>query len=247
MREAFSYIFKDNCLFQKTWIYITLLAITNILIGISKTGSHIIARPELLSTNPTEDILIRLGVVIISMFTTGYFLSAISANIKQKNNILLPRFNAINNFAKGLKFLFAVFLPVLVISVILGSLQSIFGSIIPTIFFGIIAIFYLIYGGAFVWNFADSNNIFVFFNFRKTVKDVAQNSKRYFKHISLMWLIILSGAVIASVVEFIIGFTLPSDLIAIVLWSIIGAFISAYVALISAFLIGKSLPGDSVV
>lgn len=246
MREAFSYMFKDNCLFQKTWIYITLLAIANILIGISKTGSHIIARPELLSTNPTEGILIHLGVVIITMFTTGYFLSVISANIKQKNNILLPRFNAVNNFAKGLKYFFAVFLLIIIISVISGLLQSLFGSIISTIFIGIIATFYFIYGCSFVWNFADSNNIFAFFDFKNSLKKVAQNLKNYFKHISLMWLITLSGAIIALVLEFIFSF-IPSDLIAIVLFSILGAFINAYVALTSAFLIGKSLIVDSVV
>lgn len=246
MREAFSYMFKDNCLWQKTWIYITLLAIANILIGISKTGSHIIARPELLSTNPTSDTLLSIAVFLIYFITAGYFLSVTEAIIKQNNNILLPKFNTVNNFIKGLKYFFAILLVMLCCLFVMIILKLVFSSLCISILQLLIVGLISLYGCAFVWNFANNNSIFSFFEFKKVFKSVANAPLQYFKHIMLLGLIVIVGAILAIIAEFLISF-IPSSPIAIILFSVISAFIDTYIALVSAYLIAKSIKADSVV
>lgn len=245
MKEAFVYIFKDNCLFQKTWIYLLLLIILNFLGSFLESDSHMVARPELFSTNPTMNLLVAIAGVLICIAVIGYRLSVTGAIIKQKNNILLPKFNFINNFIKGLKYIVAMSLILLCYLVIFKTIQIFTGFIIYPIAI-LIILFYMIYGTAFYRNFADTNNLFAFFNFKKIFNDVAFAPKLYFKHLSMLILISLFQLILNFITGFLTSF-IPSNAVCIIVFSIVIGGAVWYLDLVSAFIIAKSLKTDSVV
>ena len=117
MREAFTYMFKDNCFHKKAFIYFILSFVAMSLIAIadmsSCTGGCPINQAKLIAPTIKFDILCYRAIgLILHTLTLGYFITCLEAVLKQRENILLPFFNLKLCFTKGLKLFLSIILTV---------------------------------------------------------------------------------------------------------------------------------------
>lgn len=252
MREAFLYMFKDNCLWQKINSYLLLIVLIKILIAISSLELNNAARPELFTINLTMVFIINI-ILIPLMYTIccGYFCSIVSAIIKQKHNILLPKFNFTNNFTNGLKFCMTI-ISVIIVYFLFCNIVEIFthqndvSMLMLYLFSLLLAIFLIIFGFALFWNFANDNKISSFFNLKKIFRNISKAPTLYFKHTAIIYLVLIIGAILEQIVELLTS-CIPSNFISIPLFSILSGCIILYIALTISYLIAKSIKTDSVV
>ena len=119
MRECFTYMYKDNCIHKKAFIYFILSFIAMSLVALadmnSCTGGCPINQATLITPSIKFDILCyRLVGLILHTITLGYFITCLEAVIKQKENILLPFFNIKLSFTKGLKLFLSIIITILI-------------------------------------------------------------------------------------------------------------------------------------
>ena len=248
MREAFTYMFKDNCYYKKAGIYLVLNFIANAFIAYAQMksctgGCPLRTTPEVMTNTYINTIIFNILGILANMFVIGYFFSCINAIIKQSNNIVLPFFNAGNCFIKGLKFHISTILITLlffVLSIPLNLINSVFAMII---FISIIA-FYLVFGCSFFWSFATDSKILTFFNVKEAFNNVKKASLNYLKNIFLILLVTIISIIFAYSFELLSGFLIQSQLITMLVSTFITAIISAYFGFVSMFLIAKSIKSE---
>ena len=246
MREAFTYMFKDKCLWEKAGLYFFILILANIFTAFSETQSYLSIRPDLFSTNPLGENLLYIVTLFLYTLLTGYFISLTTAIIKQNTNIVLPRFNIGLNFVKALKYLLAITLIAICYFIVVLTAETFLGKTYSDTLIIIIKLFYSIYGIAFFWNFANNNDILTFFDFKNTFKYVAKAPKNYIKYLLIIGLIIILGSLLTVIIEYIMSF-ISSNILAILLFAFISTTIETYIAFSTSYLIARSIKIETVV
>ena len=84
MREAFTYMFKDNCYYKKALIYLVLNFIANSLIAYAQMNSFtgvcpINSKPEVLPNELLGTTILSFTGFLVNMFVLGYFLNCVEA------------------------------------------------------------------------------------------------------------------------------------------------------------------------
>ena len=99
MKEAFTYMLKDNKIKEKAALYFGIMFIATLLTNFSQyiNSNNSGTVPSLAS------LLLGLVGGILSLITTGYSFVCIKTIIEQKDNIVLP-YIAPKNAILGLKF-----------------------------------------------------------------------------------------------------------------------------------------------
>lgn len=250
MREAFTYMFKDNCYYKKAFIYLILNFIANAFLAYAQInscsgGCPLSSRVDVLPNTYINNIVFNLLGAVANLFVLGYFFSAIDAITKQTNNIVLPLFNIKNCFLKGLKFYIAIFLITLLLvllSIPLGFVNNIISSVIML---GVM-LFYLVFASSFFWSFANNSKLLTFFNIREAFKNVIKTPATYFKNILFILLVTIISIILAYCFELLFGFFIKSPFITMIFSTLISATLSAYFGFVNMFLIAKSIKLETV-
>ncbi len=250
MREAFIYMFKDNCYYKKALIFLLLSFIESACIAYSQmnncTGMCPYSSGNLFIPNKTNALVFQIIGLVFNSLVVGYFNTCVEAITKQINNIILPFFNCINCLLKGLKYFVAVLIPIILFALIIGFLQ-VFNLLLAKIIFVLLLVLYLIFGMAFIWLFANEKSFWAFLLYKKALINVLKAPLNYFKH--LLFVLIASAIAIGLkfVFEFIFALLPLNALATMLIATFISAVISAYFTFVLVYLIAKSIKPDSVV
>ena len=254
MREAFSYMFKDNKYKNKALTYFVFAMIANFCSIYANTfapscsgvGCHVEQ-----TISPEAARWLFLGV-IISLIPLGYHFSCIKALIEQKENFVLPNFNLIKNFVQGLKYFFNIILAVIVyglgfaiVAILLAIIASLTGlKVLSLMLLAIISI--LLFAGfsilslAFFWIFANTGWLTTLFRVQRAYNLVKTNRSTYWLALGLM---ILLGIVVGlvSIVAPILGAFTGSSIAASLIAAFLISILAAYTTFVSAFIIAKAV------
>ncbi len=193
MKEAFTYMFKDNKFWLKLlslygigFLFILLLIICVLIADV--TNKYVGAF-----------ILFIFGT-IISILVSGYYMTCINALAAQENNIVIPFININKNMTKGLMFYFASILwnIAIIIAGVLSAIPAIgmaFAIIcIPIIVFSLVGLF------AFIYIFAITNDVFSFFKLKTAFFLIKNNAKKYFSTLGIfISLVVIENLIIKFV------------------------------------------------
>lgn len=240
MKEAFTFMFKDNLFKQKWAAYFCFAFLGSFLSNLGNAPA--IGQLKLLAP-----LFILLGVVIM-LVPAGYIVACIRALKEQKENYVLPLFNIKHNLFTGFKFGVSIFIlsflfgaVFAIISLIIGIISGILNaklvaiigiSLIMIIAFAIV----LYYTLALNRVFADTDSWISFIKFKhatELIKKSSQYTKGFWLFISINF---LSG-VISGIL-----FALSAKSIGcLAITTIISAAIASYVAFFNAFITAKAV------
>lgn len=241
MREAFSYMFKDN-LFKRKWvIYFVFSFFSAFCINLSNV-------PFLGISKDVAFFLQLLGMVFF-FIPAGYMISSVKTIILQKENIVLPMFNYKKNFFTGFKYcvsnmllIFVVLTVNLILSFIVAGLIAAVLKVKAIVIAGIAAVmilsvlFLAYYFLAFVRIFIETEAWTSFLKLKKA-KELIKKSSMYNRCFGLFMLVNVLMGIISVIVLTIFGKTL----ILFILASVIIGAISAYAAFINMFIMAKAV------
>jgi len=257
MREAFKYMFNDNCFFKKALVYFLLAFLWMTFSGLVDLNSCSGGCP--LAQSPTVNPVLKQSVIYYSILYlffvilgAGYYITALEGIKKQEKNIVLPFFNFKLNLLKGLK-LFASILVTVFIFYIFVMLYIILSMVLPwfnvnviNIFFIVVLLLYAILSSSFLNIYAENNEFWSFFNFKKAFYNIKENPKNYFKYLAILFITYVVGSIFMLLFEYL--FTIFDNIyIVMILSNIVSAFIATYIGFASLYLIAKSVKQSSVV
>ena len=248
MKEAFTYMFKDNKFWVKGLWYFGFVFIANLMINYAQT----LVPPCLRCAPPMPWYYWVCALVgpLLSLIPLGYLYTCVKALIEQNDNYVLPNFNLWKNFLKGLKYAVALLMltiPLLLISMIAVTISfarvyTLFLLIIP---FALILCFAYFYIG-FNWMFANKDSFITFYRFKKLFKLIGTNKKHYFMSFLVIAVVgllnmLLEMACGATAAIFISG-TVPG----LIATGVSSAIIGTYTAFVICYLTAKSISSDLV-
>ena len=199
MKEAFTYMLKDNKIVQKALTYFGLILISGLCTNFSQ-----FLTPKHACNISISCLVLGLIGIFLSMITSGYGISCKRAIVEQKENIVLPFLKFGSNLFSGFKFGVAITLLVLaitaviMISAIIGKLLS---PVIPVIVIALLCLFIVCYAIAFTYIFVTTDSWLSFFKIKQATKIIA--SWQYWKNVLVMMGLSVISAVISSLVSFI--------------------------------------------
>lgn len=234
MREALTYMFKDNKFCQKG-LYFFLVYFVSIL-GMTLQGQQ-----ELSVLHLVWALLVSIIGFIAAICVYGYFMSAIKALKSQNENYILPMFNLNKSFKLGLKFTVASAIFAFVLCTIffaLGLVGGIFSQItnnnlVMTILFLVFMLLFLI---VYVYKVLALSNIFAeteaftsLLQIRKAGELIKQNPEIYNRYFwqSVLFGLIATVAILFIIITFsFIKLGIISSLISVTLIAILGTYCS---------------------
>ncbi|MBO6087255.1 DUF4013 domain-containing protein [bacterium] len=250
MKEAFTYMLKDNKYFEKALVYGGFVLFADLLANFS----HVYKGSGL-------GILLLILGYVATFIPSGYGISCIKALMVQKENFVLPCINVKNNFILGFKIFVAGALLGLAIGGIYIAACIIFGLIgifaipkdvdvntavlifmIPTILiFLTVLILYVIYGLSMSVIFAKKEFYTTFFKFGLANKLIAQNRGKYFSALGLY----VALFIVLIIVNAICSFSLVRlGNIGTIILSLIRACVSSYTIFVFAYITANSVPHE---
>lgn len=248
MKEAFTYMFKDNCYYKKALVFLILTFIESACIAFAQMNScagmcPFSAGEGIFTPNKTNVLIFQLIGLLFNLLVVGYFNTCVEAITKQVNNIILPFFNIVNCFFKGLKYFVAIFIPIVLYSFIIGFIQ-VFNPLVANIVLGIILLLYLVLSIGFIWLFANEKSFFAFLSFRKVIKKVIQSPLNYFKYLLFIAIVCVLTFTLKFAFEFIFALFPISPLVTMLISTLMSAVISAYLTFVLVYLTAKSIKAD---
>lgn len=213
MKEAFTYMFKDNKFWIKALSYFSLFFTANFLLNYAQT--LLPTCPRCAVSLPWQYWVLFIAGTLVNFVALGYIFSCIKTLIEQKENPLLPFVNILKDLYKGFKYavsLILLIIPVMVIVMllVLGIAGVTSGSIVGFILSKILYILvFLFFGFLFIgfnWLFAGNESFFNFFKFRKVFELIWADKKKYICHLLMILLVFTinifleTGFIISSVI-----------------------------------------------
>ena len=198
MKEAFTYMLKDNKIVQKALTYFGFALAS----GLCSNFSQYLT-PQNACDISISALVLGLAGIFFSMITSGYGISCKRAIVEQKENIVLPFLKFGSNLFSGFKFGIAITLlalalsAVIMISAILGKLLS---PVIPVIIIALLCLFMICYAIAFTYIFVTTDSWLSFFKFKQASKIIA--SWQYWKNVFIMIVLSVLSAAVSTLVAF---------------------------------------------
>lgn len=266
MREAFTYMFKDNYFYKKAFVYFILAFIPMTILAITDMNScsnscQIGQAPVALSSIKFEALCYKMLAIFFSLLHTGYFITSLEAVIRQKTNIILPFFNFEYCLKKGFRYALSIVLALLVWNLpllFLAKCSSIFFKG-ESILFGIhlvqvinflvlvfIIVLYSVFCNYLMYSFAKEDKFTTFLNFKQAFKNIMIAPKNYFKYWGVLMFLNLIVITLVYLFERLFGL-FNNSYLTMVLTNIISCTLGTYFGYVSLMLISKSVKTDSVV
>lgn len=252
MREAFTYMFKDNCFWKKAGVFFLLSILTSFLMGYGDSCNNTGGCPlsQAPQVEPVTD-LFSIGLNLLGLFfgalLCGYYFNIIEAISKQEKNIVLPFFNFGSCLVKGFKFtiasilLFLVLILVGAIFIFLLNKSPFWGIIVETVLLVVCSIFFAIISMGVIWNYANTNQILSIFAWKKVFNLIKANKVSYYSALGFCVLTAIAAMIVTTILVIISVFMIDSATIASIVFLVIATIIASYTAFVYMYLIAKSI------
>ena len=198
MKEAFTYMFKDNKFWVKGLCYLGFVFIANLLLNYAQT--LLPPCPKCAPPLPWNYWVCFILGTILNLIPLGYMFTCIKAIIDQEETPVLPFINPLKDLLKGLKYSVAILiflLPLLVVTmlIIFGittlALGSAIGLVISKIFLISVILFVALIIIGFNWIFANKDSLINFYRFKKVFEIIGAGKKKYFGHVGMVFLMFI--------------------------------------------------------
>ncbi len=243
MKEAFSYMFRDNKYPQKALTYFALVFFANL----ATTYANLFAPNCQHCPAAPEYKLWSLIGKLLMILPTGYMVNCTKSLIDQKENFILPFFNFRTSLKTGLKYLVAlffltsilalVFVGLLMGSIVLSALNGKFSNIylVGVIIISLCLIFYF---PALFWIFSYKGWFTSLLRWKKAVLFVSKGFKNYCKAWGFRLLLLgISGIILIIPVN---------NLLTVITVAIISSAFGSYALFVDNYLVAKSIKPECV-
>lgn len=246
MKEAFSYMFKDNKYPQKALTYFGLIFLANFAVMYAKLFAP--ACPNC-QASPEYPLWTFIGFILM-ILPMGYGITCVKSLIEQKENFIIPFFNFKNSLITGLKYTLAIIFTGLAIGLgfsILGGILGViagmfqlkallFVFIIAAIAFFLCFIFYI---SALLWIFACKGWLTSFFRWGKAFQLLSKNPKNYWKAFGLVLLVSIVSGTIANLIP-------VSNLLTAIIAAVISSALASYTIFVWSYLNAKAIKAECI-
>jgi len=244
MKEAFTYMFKDNKYPQKALTYFCCIFLAQFAAMYARLFT-----PSCLHCPASSDYLLWGNISsILMILPIGYQFNCIKSLIEQKENFIIPFFNFKTSLVTGLKVTVATWVMILVwfiagvVGVVaVGVVVGVAGGGLFVKGLGIIVLiafflFFLFYYTALMWIFAYKGWLTSFLRLGKAIQLVSKDVKNY-----------VNALVLNSIVCIVCGITLVIpviNLLTAIIAAIITSAISAYTIFVTSYITAKSIKAE---
>lgn len=263
MIEAFSYMFKDSKFFQKAGWYFVFLFVSVFLSQYAATLVNNISGTESL----IQYIVYLVLGFLINLIPVGYSYLCIKALMMQKDNYILPFFNAGKSFVMGLKFcvnmiiqtgiFYLPFILLVAIGVVIGILGGKTVMAIMAVLFLLLLFIYLIfliayfillciYMPALSGIFAKTEWLTSFCRFKRATKLIQQDAGTYFKGVGIYVLILIAYLLVYGIFSFITTILLGKTIISALLIALLGSIVSSYLVFVFSYIVVAAIKHETI-
>lgn len=196
MKEAFTYMFKDNKFWLKGLIYLCLIFIANLLLNYAQT--LLPPCPKCAPPPSWNYWVCFISGTILNLIPVGYMFSCVKTIIDSEDTPVLPYINPFGDLLKGLKYTIAMLiflLPLLVITIIIefgisAILQGTLAGLICTrVFLLAVIIFTASIFMGYNNMFARENSLLTFYKFKQLFSGIGSGKKRYFVNLGMLFVV----------------------------------------------------------
>ena len=254
MKKAFNYMFNDNCFYKKAGVIYVISLISSVLLGYTEilkqgVGCAVGQTPVVAPCMLIPGLLCSIFGLLITLLEMGYTFSCVQGISSQKDNIVLPFFTFKNNFVKGGKFLLGFRLLLILFSVVLTIATVLlmkfsvpFSELILYVIFTLFLIYFVVFGLAFGWMFANrGNRISTFFRVKEALALINLNSKKYFQYVLLLFGVIVASSVLSFVTELLVSLVVKSDVLSMIIYCVIFSIFAVYLLYVQAYITSRSI------
>ena len=253
MKEAFTYMFKDNKFWIKGLSYLGLVFIANLITNYGQTFYP--ACPRCAVSIPWQYwTFIAIGS-IINLIPLGYMYTCIKSLIDQDENPILPFVSPWENLIKGFKYSIAILLllvPLFIVTILIIagiasiSMGSALGMIISkTIMLTAIIGFAVLLLG-FNWIFANKDSFLSFYRFKEVFAIIKSEPKLYFAHLLMIGFVFIVNMLLELGFGFTAGWFHIPTIIGLFVVGLLAAFTGTYAIFVICHLIAKAVKKDFV-
>lgn len=181
--KALTYMFKDNMIGKKFAQVYLLLIVLLILSVFTPFFKEPIRELPLAMAFPIASIILIVKY-LSEILIWGYLISCLKSNLFRSENIILPFVNFKRNLIVGIKYFLATFFMALAMIALVCLIMLLY-KIAPSLgviggLFGVIIILkFLFFSLALTSLFAKTEDIFVYFKFKKAYQLIKGNVGRY--------------------------------------------------------------------
>jgi len=227
VREAFTYMFKDNKFLEKGFIYY-IFAFLEMLFALFL---------QTLSQNRNIQGLLYFSLLglFITIILIGYRVKCIKALTIQNNNYLLPFFEVGNCIKLGIK----AFLAIIFASLVWGLL-----CIIPFVNIIIILLAFIFFGYFFMaydWIFSNTEGLNSFLRIKLAWKLIAYAKGNYFKSFIMNIVAAILCEIPAILLYVLLNLSLPHGMSVNIFKTLFMAIFATYQTFISVYIVAKSI------
>jgi len=252
MKEAFTYMFKDNMFKKKAFMYFVFALIAGFIVQCANT--YLPSTPK--TVPPIQYYLLWLLGTFAMFIPQGYNLNCIRAIMEQRENPILPFMNIKNSFIIGFKFYLSLFIFMLgivaasiVYCIIIGILSSLHLQILSILmclflilFLLVFLLVFIIYIPAFCCTFAKTELLTIFFRFVRVTKLIKQDIVNYFKYVGL-YAVFFIGIFIISI---LISIPFQGNIIGAFIIAFLTSLIGAYTSFVAAYLTARAVKPEFI-
>ena len=248
MKEAFTYMFKDNKFWVKGLSYLFLIFTANLLLNYAQT--ILPPCPKCSVSIPWQYWIFFISGTLVNTVAIGYLFSCIKALIEHIENPVLPFVNILKDFYKGFKYSVSLLMLILPIGVALGLFMLIIalitsgsavGLILSKTLFWIIFLFIGLLLIAFNWLFSNTESYFSFFRFKKVFELILNDKRKYIGHFLMILLVCFLNIILETVFNVSSGLLKLETLYGLALSGILSAITGTYAAFIICKLTANSI------
>ena len=257
MREAFTYMFKDNCFWKKALPLFLVSLISGLMLCYGNnhipSGCPLGQTPQVAPVANLQVMGVNFLGWLIGLLVTGYYFVAVKAISGQEKNIVLPFFNIWQCFVKGLKALLSFFLLGLVLGTfftLLSILVSLMNNVLSIVFFIVIlglAMFFFVMFVALLNYRANTDKILAIFAWKKAYQLMVANRVDYGWAV---WYLIVCDLAVAAILTLVIligVFFFPAAVFNEYVILGITTLIGTYVLFVQMYLTAKAVKPTEVV
>ena len=232
MKEAFTYMFKDEKFWQKASMYLVMMFVANVFMFYSSAMSA-----AKLPLNPFIPLLGHL----IMLIPLGYGFSCIKYLMQKPEEIVLPSVDLWANFVTGFKYFLSVLLIILAIvlcGIPFGILKLNFITVLIGLLLGLaFAVLYV----AFICLFSEKEMITNYFRFPSVMNIIKGNFGKYIGSIILYGVLGILTGIINFAVIFAVNFLIPDKLISSIISGLLVAVVLTYFVYLSSYIAANSV------
>lgn len=246
MKEAFTYMFKDNKYPQKALTYFCCVFLAQLAVMYAK-----IFAPNCVNcpAAPEYSLWSFIGSILM-ILPIGYGITCIKSLIEQKENFIIPFFNFKNSLITGLKYIVAIILTGFALGLGFGIIGGVIGiiagllnlkALLIILFIVLIAFFlcFLFYIVALMWIFACKGWITSFFRWGKAIQLVSKDAKNY-------WIAFGFTLLLSIVTGTIVNLIPVKSLLVAIIAAVISSALASYTVFVWSYICAKAIKAECV-